>query len=436
MTELSGYTALGYGGDFGLTGLTETLSAGGRRPDLADALAAAVEQADQSEGEEAVELGEDARRLLVPALPDAVLRTVWLAAVGRAFDPADHGIDTRAWLEKLSALATDRLRQNKRSYAAPRIQPVRDEELSRSIGGEVRALARILDQASGLPGLAHALEEVVTHADADLGMRFFLRALKAYSVPIDQPRADRFVALGDHFGYHVAVVYEGLHVMWPPIDTTRRDPTWDFGLSMLAARFGAGLYNHGVSQTVREVAAADAYDQTPGSAAAQLLQDVKRLLDSGLSAETLAIVWLAAVDSGYDIDRFGTDGRDWLQQIVEVCEERLRDVAPTYRPSVPAARTDLIEMVMHEVLAVEPLAAHKAVSPTWHPIAGTAVMAALKQVVTRVDPDLGFRLFLRAMWALRMPLTEDQYTRYETLRRTFDYSEDYLMQIEQLVRRD
>ncbi|MER5775434.1 hypothetical protein ABT144_14270 [Streptomyces sp. NPDC002039] len=191
-----------------------------------------------------------------------------------------------------------------------------------------------------------------------------------------------------------------------------------------------------MSQTVREVAAADAYDQTPGSVAAQLLQDVKRLLDSGLSAETLAIVWLAAVDSGYDIDRFGTDGRDWSQQMVEVCEERLRDVAPTYRPSVPEARTDLIEMVMHEVLAVEPLAAHKAVSPTCHLIAGTAVMAALKQVVTRVDPDLGFRLFLRAMWALRMPLTEDQYTRYETLRRTFDYSEDYLMQIEQLVRRD
>ncbi|MER5775433.1 hypothetical protein ABT144_14265 [Streptomyces sp. NPDC002039] len=102
---------------------------------------------------------------------------------------------------------------------------MRDEELSRSIGGEVRALARNLDQASGLPGLAHALEEVVTHADADLGMRFFLCALKAYSVPIDQPRADRFVALGDHFGYHVAVVYEGLHVIWPPIDTTRRDPT-------------------------------------------------------------------------------------------------------------------------------------------------------------------------------------------------------------------
>ncbi|MFF3430312.1 hypothetical protein [Streptomyces sp. NPDC002602] len=63
-------------------------------------------------------------------------------------------------------------------------------------------------------------------------------------------------------------------------------------------------------------------------------------------------------------------------------------------------------------------------------------MGSLKQVVTRVDPDLGFRLFLRAMWALRMPLAEDQYTRYETLRRTFDYSEDYLMQIEQLVRRD
>ncbi|MFI8393069.1 contact-dependent growth inhibition system immunity protein [Streptomyces sp. NPDC085540] len=58
--------------------------------------------ADQSEGEEAVELGEDARRLLVSELPEQVLHAVWLASTGNTFDPTGHGMTCRAWLERIS----------------------------------------------------------------------------------------------------------------------------------------------------------------------------------------------------------------------------------------------------------------------------------------------------------------------------------------------
>ncbi|MEV7448658.1 hypothetical protein ACWD6Q_10220 [Streptomyces nigra] len=50
-------------------------------------------------------------------------------------------------------------------------------------------------------------------------------------------------------------------------------------------------------------------------------------------------------------------------------------------------------------------------SPRWEPIPGTEAAAVLEQVVTRVDPDLGFRLLLRMLNVLSVPLTEDEYAR-------------------------
>ncbi|MET7276530.1 hypothetical protein ABZS59_36055 [Streptomyces flaveolus] len=80
------YVELGYSGDFGLTGLAERLCSLGRAAgttvDLPAALAVAARSAEESDGEEAEELGADARRLLDGLLPDDVLHPVWLAVVG------------------------------------------------------------------------------------------------------------------------------------------------------------------------------------------------------------------------------------------------------------------------------------------------------------------------------------------------------------------
>ncbi|MFJ7967194.1 hypothetical protein [Streptomyces sp. NPDC096324] len=40
----------------------------------------------------AMQIGKDAQGLLAPALPDEMLRTVWLGATKGYFDPVAHGL--------------------------------------------------------------------------------------------------------------------------------------------------------------------------------------------------------------------------------------------------------------------------------------------------------------------------------------------------------
>lgn len=429
----STYAELGRSEDFGLTGLAEILCSLGRRSDRADALEVVAWLADQSDGEEAVALGEDARRLLASSLPDAILHTVWLAAVGQWFDPADHGMNSRAWLEEISELSIDRLRRDKGSYAPPPVQPVRDEDLCRAVAAEIRDLAPALEGANAPADLADCLEQVVARADAGLGFRLFLRVLKVCSIRIEKESYDRFLGIGERFGLPAGVVHDGLNVIWPPVDTTRRDATWDFGLSRLTGLFVAGWHTTDARKHVRDAAAGDGPERTPGSEAAILLEDTLRLLESELSTDTITTLWLAATCRGYSIDHFAIGGRDWLRQIAEVCREHLRHVAPSYTPVVPPARTELAQEVLRELREVMASCADRAVSPDWRPIPATECLAALEQVVAEVDPDLGFRLFLRVLTVLSVPLTEEQYTRYVGIGARLGYGEYHVFQMEDLI---
>lgn len=427
---------LGYGEDFGLTGLAERLSLRGSGTGPAAALGCAEEVADGSEGEEAVELGEDARRLLAPELPERILRTVWLASTGNAFDPADHGMTCRGWLERISEVATARLRQNKRSYTPPLVRPVRDAGLCQEVVAELRATTPALADASSLPDLVDALEQVVTGADGDLGMRLFLRALKAHSVPVPYERYCGLLALGRQFGFPPAVVHDGLRIIWPPVGTTRQGLSGDFGLSRLARLFTQGWHYRTPRAAVENAATGDGYERPAGSEAAILLEDARRMLDSGLSDDTITVLWLAATNRGYNIDECGVGGREWLGQVVEVCEEHLTAVAPAYLPVAPPVRTDTRDAVLREIRDMAPLAAGTVISPAFRSLEGTTVMGALEQAVARVDPDLGFRLFLRTLEVLQLPLTEEQYARYQTLSGHFQYGEDHLLfSVDHLVRR-
>lgn len=51
------------------------------------------------------------------------------------------------------------------------------------------------------------------------------------------------------------------------------------------------------------------------------------------------------------------------------------------------------------------------------------VVPALERVVTEVDPDLGFRLFLRVLKAYLVPISEPQHLRYRELGERFGYNE-------------
>lgn len=419
-----------YDGDFGLSGLAGKLGAGTPSP------------GDEQVGDEQV--GEDARRLLDSALPEDAMRTLWLAACREQFDPIGHGMDMWSWLRRLSDEhpPPPRKRPGPTKYlstipSGPPRPVLVEEEMREALLAEIRAAEQDLARAVPLPEAVPALRRVVTEAGADLGFRLFLRLLKAYAVRVGKEQYDRFLSLSDPFEYHYGVVHDEMDVDWPPIDTTRRDSTWDFGLSSLTDRFVGHWYDDTARDVVRKCAEADDAAQTPGTAAALLLEDAQRLLESPLSTDAITALWLVASDAGFRLDRYSIDARQWLEQIADVCRERLRDMAPDYRlVPAPPVRTELRDEVLRELRDIAPEMAARSVSPRWQSVPGAAAVEALEQVVVQADHDLGFRLFLRALHALAVPLTEERYARYQALGERFGYGEFHVSQVDHLLERE
>jgi hypothetical protein len=168
----------------------------------------------------AAQLGKDVQRLLRSPLPDETIRTVWLAATHGLFDPAEHGISAREWLQQAEKAWLARVHRDDPAFVPLPPQPVADEELRAAVVQVIRTVAEQLGLAAEKPlygaqvtGLVPALERVVTESCADLGYRLFLRAVKAYrvSVPAGKETYGTLVALGERFGYPRWVVPEGLN---------------------------------------------------------------------------------------------------------------------------------------------------------------------------------------------------------------------------------
>ncbi|MFF4243619.1 hypothetical protein ACFYY2_03985 [Streptomyces sp. NPDC001822] len=136
-------------------------------------------------------------------------------------------------------------------------------------------------------------------------------------------------------------------------------------------------------------------------ASLQLGRDIRRLLDSGLSDDTIRTAWVGSTDDALDPTKQRVGAREWLERIEStwLAAESARD--PGFTP--PAA-----EPVSDEALCA---AAHRAMAPVAaaltraheegevfnpRPLPGPLV-PALKQVITETCADLGFRLFLRAV---------------------------------------
>ncbi|MEU6512232.1 hypothetical protein [Streptomyces sp. NPDC046942] len=433
-----------YEGDFGLSALAGELAATAGTLDEALSLQLASEVAAACEGEGAIELGVDVRCLLHSALPDAVIRTAWLAATHGRFDPAECGSGVRGWLRRLAESRPERRREPASGDWLPR-PGIAEKELRDAVVAEIRASAGPLgravvdsDRTDLPPGeVAESLEAVARGADGDLALRLFLRVLKVYGVPVGKEQYDRLMALDTALGWPGPLVYDGLDVRWPPIDAARRDASGDFGFSALTSWFEGGWQEGSAGDRVRQAAAADDSAQAQGSAAALLLADVHRLLGSSLRAETITVVWLSASGRGYNIDHLGIDARDWLRLIEDVCEERLRDVAPQYRPTEPPVRTDLRDAVLRALQEATPLLADVDISPHWDAIAGPSALAAVAEVVTDADCDLGFRLLLRLLAVAAPSLTHGQYCHFQALGRRFGYGEDHIIEgLEHLIRED
>ncbi|MEU7027116.1 hypothetical protein AB0A60_10565 [Streptomyces sp. NPDC046275] len=399
-----------YAGDFGLSGL-----AGGVGP-----AGIGIPPEDDHQ------LGRDVWLLLDSPLPDEVIRTVWRAAVKDRFDPFAEAGSIRAWLRDLVHCppgAADR--DPYEVEALDKVRPtVPERELRAAVAAEIEAAAAGLERGIDVPGVVPALLRVVREADADLGFRLLLRVLKAYSVPVGKEQYDRFRAIGRLLAFPQEAVYEELRVRWPALDPGWRDfDAGRFGLPMLAALLPGTDWTYGGTalDRARKLARHD-NGGTPGTQAAVLLEDVRRLLDSGLSDASVTAVWRAAarrwfVYAGLDPDGFDVDVRGWLEQVAGVCEERLAEVDPGYLPFVSPARTDVTEQVLREV---------REIAPAITEYVAHAAAAAVEDVVRSVDPDLGFRFLLRILSAYDVPVDESRRRRYRDIAASLGFSEEHV----------
>ncbi|MFB7577704.1 hypothetical protein [Streptomyces hydrogenans] len=199
--------------DFGLTGLAKWLSVqstGGLEP--GDVVGEAIAW---GEGAYASTLLSDAERLLESSLATEVVNVLWSAAVRRAYVEDDPWLDGRVWLRDIVGLVMERYEaaelSDLRSIAGPGAGPaMRDAVLAEiEIMAAPLAAATESDRYGAVRGVVPALRRVVMEVDPDLGFRLFLRALKAYGVPITESRYIRYHEIGEHLGYHELVVDDG-----------------------------------------------------------------------------------------------------------------------------------------------------------------------------------------------------------------------------------
>lgn len=392
------------------------------------------------DGIDARALQDDARLLLDARLPAQVLRAVWGAATSPHQDP---GPDVHGLLRWIVALCEDRIAGEGSGSSAgdpfadatPPTVAV-DEAAARAV---VRAEVHSPSAQLASPEIAAALEHVV-EADADLGFRLLLRTVKAASIPLSVEVYDRYQEIGEVFGYPGSLVPGGLAVRWPRFDdaSLRRRFDRDFGFSFLVGRFHGDLWQHSysVGEGIRGVATDDA-GVVPGSAAYALLEDVLRLSRSSMSDDALAELWRVATAQGYDPQDDGAGPRQWLDRISEVCTERLREIDPAYTAAAPGPESrTLLSPVLRELKEIAPAltrAVHDspwfgADTSPWFALSAGAV-PLLEQVVTTVDPDLGFRLLLRAVRAYSVSVTEEQYIRYSALGDRFGYGGSHVVSL-------
>ncbi|WP_142213613.1 hypothetical protein [Streptomyces sp. SLBN-118] len=199
----------------------------------------------------------------------------------------------------------------------------------------------------------------------------------------------------------------------------RKDIWIDFGFSGLTKWFGspwAGEY------TPLEIVVMAA-DWEESAYAPTLLDDAVTLLQSPLLTREIDILWCAAVGMRFAPDERWVDGRDWLGQIVDVCEERIRRDESRFDvlPPAPVCDPELRDAVLAEVRTLAPGLER---ATAGHPYRSVPeVVPALERLVTEVDPDLGFRLFLRVLKAYVIYITEVQHLRYRELGERFGYNE-------------
>ncbi|MER6494898.1 hypothetical protein [Streptomyces griseorubiginosus] len=388
--------------------------------------------------EEARAVKDDARLLLESPLPDEVLRVVWRAASAGHRDPgADPRSALRWMIEKCEEV---------NSVGEPDPMPGRPAVVLVDEGATKERVLAEVPAVSGSPvgpQVASALARIVTEVDADLGFRLLLRVMKAYRVQVDLEPYDRYREIGERFGYPAPLVPQGLAVRWPRFDdaSARRRFVRDFGFSFLAGRFHGDLWQHSytVEEGIRGVVV-DEVGAVPGASAFALLQDTLRLQRSKLPDDTLTVLWQVVTGRGHDHD--GQNIRQWLHHLTDLCTERLREIDPGFTVTTPElADMSRRDAVLRELRDIAPALTEAVHDSPWYgadtsPWFALSEWAApvLEQIVTQVDPDLGFRLLLRTVRAYAVPVTDEHLVRYAALGGEFGYGRRHIADLAESLR--
>ncbi|MFB8027609.1 hypothetical protein, partial [Streptomyces sp. NPDC055990] len=198
----------------------------------------------------------------------------------------------------------------------------------------------------------------------------------------------------------------------------QRHEIWvDLGLSGLTKWLGGPWFP---GTTLRGMLV-DIADWGDGGFAPLLLDDVLRVLDSPLPVRTVDTVLCAALGRGYGPD---VDGPGLLREIADVCVERLRRDDPSFVPALPGPS-------VYGVFEGEVLGRLAEVAPAVREAVARApfrdvpdVVGSLERFVTEVDPELGFRLFLRVLKVYAVPVGASRREGYLSLGERFGWHED------------
>ncbi|MEV5942301.1 hypothetical protein [Streptomyces sp. NPDC051994] len=134
------------------------------------------------------------------------------------------------------------------------------------------------------------------------------------------------------------------------------------------------------------------------------------------------------------MEYFGIDARDWLRQIIDICDNKLRQLGLNIEsnPPIPEPWTQT-EPVLQEISLVRDELA-LATDRAHRTDPAVLAMEALQEVVSTVDPDLGFRLLLTILNTYQTFITQDQYERFKTLGEYVGYGEFHVFDVEWLTR--
>jgi hypothetical protein len=168
----------------------------------------------------------DAARLDDSTLPTPVVETLWSVATVRCHDLKRQGWDGRAWLQKIIQLCQGRLVGEDPSYDLT-VPPSPYMHLAEVVVDEI---ARVTPRLHGWisrdePGLGEEVGEglrgVATEACPDLAFRLLLRELSAFGSRISQTEYDRYMALGEQFGYGELLIEGYAHLIeeQPPVES-------------------------------------------------------------------------------------------------------------------------------------------------------------------------------------------------------------------------